>query len=76
MRDEIVIENERVKLAAGFVNAIGIGLIGFAILRPLVDFTLLSPLTAVLWGALGLVWHGASHYILGYMRKEALDDVH
>jgi hypothetical protein len=34
VRDPLAATNERVKLFAGFINALGIGLIGFAVLRP------------------------------------------
>lgn len=63
--------NERVKLLGGFVNALGLGLIGFAILRPLTE-SLVSGATwaAMAWGIVGLAMHGLSHYILGNMRRK------
>ena len=36
-RDPLVAYNERVKLFANFMNALSLGLIGFAILRPLTE---------------------------------------
>ena len=57
MRDEIAVWNERVKLIAGFVNAIALGLIGFALLRPVTeDFSLVSPISG-LWSGFGLAMH-------------------
>jgi hypothetical protein len=50
-----------VKLLAGFSNAIGIGLIGFAILRPLTE-DLGSASRSTLWRGLGgLAFHGVAH---------------
>ncbi|WP_193142626.1 MULTISPECIES: hypothetical protein [unclassified Meridianimarinicoccus] len=70
MRDPLVTHNERVKLFAGFISAIGLGLIGFAILRPAVEDWQNVRLTTLWWGAGGLALHGVSHYILRYIRKE------
>ena len=59
------------KLFANFLNAIAIGLIGFAVLKPLTeDFSKMS-LVTLWWGLAGLVFHAFSHYILGLMRKAA-----
>jgi len=74
IRDDLLIRNERIKLASSFLNAIGLGLIGFAILRPLTEFVGLSTLSALSWGTTGLVFHGLSHYILGYLKKESNND--
>lgn len=70
-RDRLTAYNERVKLFANFVNAIGLGLIGFAILRPVTESLSNTALSSLWWGAAGLALHGLSHYILGYIRKEA-----
>ena len=67
--DPIATHNERVKLLAGFSNAIGLGLIGFAILRPLTENTLVFGGVSLWWGAAGLVFHGFSHYVLGRLRR-------
>ena len=67
--DPLTIRNERVKLFAGFVNAIALGLLGFAVLRPLTDQPMSVNLVSAYWGAAGLAMHGLSHYILGYLRK-------
>ena len=63
-----LVRNERVKLAANFVNATGMGLIGFAVLRPLTDSLGSATLAALWWGIAGLALHAVSHYILGYLR--------
>lgn len=70
IRDPLVANNERVKLFAGFVNAVALGLIGFAILRPLTESLSNAALSTLWWGLTGLVLHGFSHYILGLIRKE------
>ena len=67
--DDLRVWNERVKLFGGFVNAIGLGLIGFAVLKPVTDdIAGVSGLT-LWWGLVGLALHGVLHYVLGYMRK-------
>ena len=70
-RDPIATSNERVKLLAGFVNAIALGLIGFAIVRPLTESLENASPSTLWWGLAGLALHGISHYILGLIRKEA-----
>ena len=74
LRDDLATHNERVKLFAGFLNAIGLGLIGFAVLRPLTDEAVPVSGLTLLWGCVGLALHAAAHYILGIMRKEAAGD--
>jgi hypothetical protein len=69
-RDRLLIHNERVKLLAGFANAVSLGLIGFAILRPVTEGTLSFNLLSLGWGGAGLALHALSHYILGMLRKE------
>lgn len=69
--DPIATSNERVKLLAGFVNAVALGLIGFAILRPLTESLANASFSTLWWGIVGLALHGISHYILGPIRKEA-----
>ncbi len=72
-RDALAIHNERMKLLAGFVNAIGLGLIGFAILRPLTD-NIVNGASWAFWGwaVVGLAMHGLSHYIMGNIRKQVM----
>ena len=67
--DPVAVWNERVKLFAGFVNAVGLGLIGFAVLRPLTENIANLTWLTLSWGMVGLALHSFSHYILGYMRK-------
>lgn len=70
-RDALAVHNERMKLLAGFVNAVGLGLIGFAILRPLTDSLSNAASWAMLgWLVAGLAMHGISHYILGNLRRQ------
>ncbi|MGQ0567604.1 MAG: hypothetical protein ACT4OK_21415 [Gemmobacter sp.] len=69
VHDPVAEWNERVKLFAGFVSALGLGVFGFGVLRPLTeDLSSLSLLT-IWWILVGLVLHGSSHYVLRYMRK-------
>jgi len=70
VRDPLAANNERVKLFAGFINALALGLIGFAILRPLTESLANANLATVWWGIAGLALHGFSHHILGLIRKE------
>jgi len=69
-RDALAKHNERMTALAGFVNALGLRLIGFAVLRPLTDnLTDTDSLTNAAWttlgwGIAGLAMHGLSHYIL------------
>jgi hypothetical protein len=69
-RDALAIHNERMKALAGFVNALGLGLIGFAVLRPLTDSLTNAAWATLGWGIAGLAMHGLSHYILGNIRKQ------
>ncbi|XQZ49380.1 hypothetical protein E2977_09825 [Paracoccus yeei] len=69
-RDALAAYNERVKLFAGFMNALGIGMIGFAVLRPLADSLANASWATAWWTGTGLAMHGVSHYILGRMRRE------
>lgn len=69
-RDRLAAFNERVKLFAGFLNAIALGLIGFAVLRPLTETPSNPTLAALWWGIVGLAIHGVSYYVLGRIRKE------
>lgn len=63
------VRNERIKLFANFLTAIGIGLIGLAVLRPLVETGSDNYRTVGLWALAGLALHGVSHYILGYLSE-------
>lgn len=74
LRDELATHNERVKLGVSFINALSIGLIGFAVLRPLTDPDVSMSTQTGVWGLVGLALHGLAHYILGMLRKEAAND--
>lgn len=70
MRDPISAFNERIKLIATSINALGIGLVGFAILRP-ITASLANVNSSMLWWILaGLAMHAISLYILGYTRRK------
>ena len=67
---QIKISNERVKPLANTVNAIAIGIIGFAILRPATDGSLSLGPVSIAWFAAGLAIHLLAHYVLGKLREE------
>lgn len=69
-RDPVTAFNERVKLFANLMNATALGLIGFAVLRPLTENFSNASLLTLWWGISGLALHGVSHDILGRIRKE------
>lgn len=70
VRDRITIRNERIKLFAAFSSNMGLGLIGFAVLRRLADSLQSADAVMIWWLTAGLAFHGAAHYITGYIRKE------
>ncbi len=70
IRDPLAGYNERVKLFANFLNAIGLGLIGFAVLRPLTESLSNATLSTLWWGMTGLAIHAIAHYVVGRIRKE------
>jgi hypothetical protein len=72
--DPLARYNERVKLTSGFANALAIGLVGFAILRPLTEDVSAIGAGSLGWGGGGLALHGLAHYILGRLVKEVPDD--
>lgn len=63
-----LIRNERLKLAANFLNAIAIGLIGIAVLRPMVETGAVDYIALAAWTFAGLALHSLAHYVLGYLR--------
>lgn len=65
-----LIRNERLKLAANFLNAVSIGLIGIAILRPVIETGATSYSALAGWTGIGLAIHGVAQYILGFLRKD------
>lgn len=71
MRDAIAIHNERVKLASGTANALALGLVGFALLRPLADPAAALDASAIYWCAAGLALNRLARYILGDLREKA-----
>lgn len=70
IQDRITCYNERVKLLTNFVNTIGLGLLGFAVIRPLTESPPEVTLLSAWWGFVGLLLHILAHYMLGYIRKE------
>ncbi len=74
LRDDLLVYNERVKLSANTYNAVCLGLIGFALLRPLTEDVTTLDATAFWWTGLGLAFHALARYMLGRLKKEATDD--
>jgi hypothetical protein len=62
-----MIRNERTKLFANFVSALGLGLIAIAVLRPALE-TGGDPLRIAFWAGAGLALHGRAQYIPGFVR--------
>lgn len=69
-RDPLATHNERIKLVASFLNTLGLGLIGFAVIRPLTADAGAVTALSIWWGIGGLALHALSHYILRYLRRE------
>jgi hypothetical protein len=66
--DPILIWNERLKLVAAFLNAIGLGMIGFAVLKPL---TGISPIgLSCRCGGVLQVWHFTPFPCMSWARRE------
>ena len=70
-RDRLATHNDRVKLVANFLSAIGLGLLGFAVLRPVTETPLVVTWLSAWWGGCGVAFHVLALYILRYLRKEA-----
>lgn len=70
IRDDLAIHNERIKLRAASVNALALGLVGFALLRPLTSDPVAITWAAAPWTVAGLALHVISHYILSGLRKD------
>jgi len=70
VRDPLATHNERVKLRAAFLNALALGFLGFALLRPLIEGTLSFTLLTVTFLVTGLALHAAAHDIPRYLEKE------
>jgi len=70
LRDEILVHDARVKLFSGFLNAVGLGLIAFALIRPLVEQAAVLGRITLWWSVAGLALHAAAHYVPRMLRKE------
>ena len=87
IRDDVAIHNERMKLLAGSLNAVAVGLVAVGVLAPAAARSgaasfaaaptgpMLSQMSLWFgWLAMGLAIHGAAHYILGHLKKAPSDD--
>lgn len=66
-RDKLAAHNERVKLMASTINAIGLAFIALGIVRPVVDPETAIGIGGIVFGVVGLVCHAVAHYILKQM---------
>ncbi|MFW5655726.1 MAG: hypothetical protein ACOCYW_08825 [Roseicyclus sp.] len=69
-RDPLATHNERVKQRATYLNALSLGFLGFAVLRPLIEGTLIVNVVTIAYLLTGLALHGLAHYILRYLERE------
>ena len=68
--DPTATHNERVKLRTNLMHTVGLGLIGFAVLRPAVEDVSSLGAAEAAWFAGGLVFHQLGYYYLGKMRRD------
>jgi hypothetical protein len=64
--DPVAIHNERMKLVAASVNALGLALLALGALQPLV---VSGAAPSPGWTVVGLALHGVAHYVFGRLRK-------
>ena len=69
-RDELGAHNERVKLGANSVNAVGLAFVAFGIVRPLVDPDVGLSLASIVFAGAGLALHCLAHYILKQLETD------
>jgi len=74
-RDELAIYNERIKLRATTLNSMGLGFVGFSLIKPLIDDGPRSiGVTEAIWIVVGVALHYVARYILGMLKTEERDD--
>lgn len=59
--------NEHLKQGASFLNSLAVALLGFAVVRPLFEA---GQAVSLLYGALGLAFHGLAHYVISKTKEE------
>lgn len=69
-RDELGAHNERVKLGANSVNAVGLAFVALGLVRPLVDPEIGLSFSSFAFAATGLVLHALAHYILKQLETD------
>lgn len=69
-RAPLASHNERMKLMASFLNAMAIGLVGFALLRQLVETMGSLSLMTFWWIVVAFAFHAAAHNALGKLEKD------
>lgn len=73
VRDPVGTFNELLKHFVGFLNALGLGLIGFAFIRPATESLSLVLPSNLAWSAVGVAAHAIGLYLLRHLKKEASD---
>jgi hypothetical protein len=63
-RDPVGGHNERLKLLATSINAIGLAFIALGVVRPIVDTTVSLNLDSIAYLVGALALHGLAHYIV------------
>ena len=69
-RDEVGGYNERLKMIATSINAIGLGIIGLGTVRPFLDPDIGVGIAAVASLAVALVLHGVALYIVSKVETD------
>lgn len=69
-RDEVGAYNERLKMLATSINAIGLGVIGLGTVRPFIDPEIGIGIAAVASIGVALVLHGTALYIVSKVETD------
>ena len=69
-RDELTAYNERLKLGATTVNALGLAVIAVGVLRPLIDADAGPSWGIALYVVVAVVLHVLAHYIVSQVEVE------
>ena len=68
MKDSKLVYNERVKLTANWLSAIGLGQIGFGFLRYITDNNQSFSVNSLWWVVAGFVFFLIALYVLTYLK--------
>lgn len=73
-KDELTAFNESVKLTANGINALAVGSVGIAVIRPMAENGGEFEAPYLMWALIGLAMHFFARYIVFEIRKEAEDE--